>query len=113
MTVHCMLQTRVRVVVHVVRQHHPDLPIVFVGDGHDHLAEMYASVQCACPKLFGYGLFSEDGLGALQAVARAMDPRFSSGICLPVHSRDDFEAFIRVLVPSAVHAYKSLRSFGL
>ena len=70
---HGVVQSRVRVVVHVVCPHRPDLSGVFVGNGHDHLAERHASVEAAYPQLFRRGLLDSHRLGALQAAACALD----------------------------------------
>ena len=45
-SVHRMLQTRARVVVEDVRQHDPDLPRVFVGNGD---APLHASIANSVP----------------------------------------------------------------
>lgn len=51
-----MIETGAWVVVDVVRQHLPDLPCMFVDDGHNDLAGRHAPVERAYPHLLRGGL---------------------------------------------------------
>lgn len=62
-----------RVLVHLVRRHRPELPGMLVGNGDDDLAERHSAIQRAYPSLLGCGLFRRDGLGPLQTTAGALD----------------------------------------
>ena len=70
---HRVRQRSARVVVHVVGEHRPQLPRVFVGDRHQQFAERHPARQLGDPDLLGRGLSSADHFGALQAAARTLD----------------------------------------
>ncbi len=51
-----MIETGAWVLVDVVRQHRPDLPCMFVGDGHSHLAEWHGPIERAYAHMLRRGL---------------------------------------------------------
>lgn len=61
-----MVDVRMRVVVDVVREHGPELPGVFVGDGDDDFAERHATGEGSDPDLLGCGLVQADPFGTFE-----------------------------------------------
>jgi len=46
---HEVIPASLGIVVDIVREHRPDVPRVFVGNGDQHLADRQAAGQCADP----------------------------------------------------------------